>query len=76
MAMTILNNSAANLTLGQLNKNINKVGKQLAKVSKGERVNSAADNAADFGISEKMREQIRSLEQDVQNVQNGSCLVY
>ena len=74
MAMTILNNASTAMTLGELNKNINKVGKALSKVSSGQKIVGASDNAADFAISEKMREQIRSLEQDIQNVQNGSAL--
>ena len=75
MAMTVLNNSAANLTLSSLNKNLNKVGKQLSKVAKGERIVGAGDNASDFGISEQMRAKIRTLEQDIRNVQNGSSML-
>ncbi|MBR2178816.1 MAG: flagellin [Selenomonadaceae bacterium] len=75
MAMTILNNSAANMTLGELNKNINKVGKQLTKLATGQRITGASDDSASFAISEKMREQLRSLEQDIQNVQNGSSML-
>ena len=33
MAMTIMNNPSAMLTLGELNKNVSKLGKQLKKVS-------------------------------------------
>lgn len=75
MAMTILNNSAANMTLGELNKNINKVGKQLTRLATGQRITGASEDSASFAISEKMREQIRSLEQDIQNVQNGSSML-
>lgn len=75
MAMTILNNSATIMTLGELNKNITKVGKSLTKVATGQKINSAGDDSASFGISEKMRAKIRDLEQDVQNVQNGSSLL-
>ena len=75
MAMTILNNSATGMTLGELNKNISKLGKSLKKVSTGQRVTSASDDSASFGISEKMRAKIRSLEQDLENVQNGSSLL-
>ena len=63
------------MTLGELNKNINKLGKSLAKLSKGQRIISAADDSASFAISERMREQIRSLEQDIQNVQNGGSIL-
>ena len=75
MAMTILNNSATLMTLGELNKNITKVGKSLAKVSTGQKVIGASDDASAFGISEQMRAKIRSLEQDARNVQNGSSLL-
>ena len=75
MAMTILNNSAVNMTLGELNKNITKLGKSLSKVSTGQKIVYAGDNAADYGISESMRAKIRSLEQDVKNVQNGSSMM-
>ena len=75
MAMTIMNNTSAMLTLGQLNKNISKVGKELKKVSSGMKLNSAGDDASAFAISEKMLTQIRSLEQDERNVKNGSSLV-
>ena len=73
--MTILNNSSTALSLGELNKNINKLGKALAKVSSGQRIIGASEDSASFAISEKMREQIRSLEQDIQNVQNGSSML-
>ena len=75
MAMTVLNNSATMISLGELNKNINKLGKALTVVSTGQKLNSAADDSASFAISEVMRSKIRSLEQDVQNVQNGSAML-
>ena len=37
MAMTVLNNTAAMMTLSKLNKNISKVGKDLAKLASGQR---------------------------------------
>ena len=74
MAMTIMNNTGAMLTLGQLNKNISKVGKDLQKVSSGMKLNSAGDDASGYAISEKMRVRIRSLDQDEMNVQNGALL--
>ena len=75
MAMSILNNSGAQLTLGELNKNITKVGAALSKISTGQKITGAKDDAAGYSISEKMREQIRSLLQDNQNVQNGSSMI-
>ena len=74
MAMVTKNNIAAQLVLGQLNKNQSKLEKELAKVSSGQKITGAKDDSAMYAISEKMREQIRSMEQDTQNVQNGSSL--
>ena len=76
MASTVMYNEGAQLSLGQLNKNITKAGKALARVSSGMRIVGAQDDdSASFAISEKMREQIRSLLQDNQNVQNGSSMI-
>ena len=75
MAMSVMHNSGAALALGELNKNVNKVGKLLGKVSSGQKINSAQDDSSGYAISEKMREQIRSLLQGEQNVQNGSSLL-
>ena len=71
MAMTVMYNAGAQLSLGELNKNINKAGKALAKVSSGMKINSAQDDAASFSISERMRGQIRALLQDNQNIQKA-----
>ena len=76
MAMTIMNNTGAMLTLGQLNKNISKVGKELKKVSSGMKLNSAGDDASGYAISEKMRVRLRGLNQDEQNVKNGKSLLH
>jgi flagellin len=43
----------------------------MAKLSSGERINSAKDDSAGLAISEKMRSQIRGLNQASRNVQNG-----
>ena len=74
MSMVVKNNLAAQMILGQLNKNTSKLEKELSIVSSGQKINSAQDDASGYAISERMREQIRSLEQDSQNVQNGSTL--
>ena len=75
MAMTIMNDASVAMSLGELNKNISMLGKRLKKVSSGQRINGAGDAAAEYAISEKMRVRIRSLDQDVKNVQNGSSLL-
>ena len=73
MAMT-LNNTASMVALGTLNKNVKKVGTTLAKIASGDRIPSAKYDSAGLAMSEIMREQLRSLHQDQQNVQNGSAM--
>lgn len=56
---------------------INQLGtsKSLEKLSSGFRINRAADDAAGLAISEKMRSQIRGLNQAVRNAQDGISMV-
>ena len=75
MAMTILNNTSAMMTLGELNKNVSRVGKDLKKLSSGMKINSASDDASAYAISERMQVMMRSLDQDEQNVKNGRFLL-
>ncbi len=75
MAMVVKNNMSAIGTLNTLNKNSNSLSKSLQKVSSGMKINSAADDASGYAISERMRVQIRSLDQDNSNTQNGSSMM-
>lgn len=75
MAMTIMNDASASMTLGELNKNISELGKRLKNVSSGQRINGAGDGPSEYSISEKMRVRIRALDQDERNVLNGSALL-
>ncbi len=45
------------------------------KLSTGQRINNAADDAAGLAISEKMRSQIRGLDQASRNAQDGISMV-
>lgn len=47
----------------------------MERFSSGYRINRAADNAAGLSISEKMRGQIRGLEQATHNIQDGLSLL-
>lgn len=49
--------------------------KSLERLSSGLRINRAADDAAGLAISEKMRGQIRGLNQAVRNAQDGISLI-
>jgi flagellin len=75
MAMVVKNNMSAVNTLNTLNKNSAALQKSLTKVSSGMKINSAQDDASGFAISERMRVQIRSLDQANQNTQNGASLM-
>lgn len=55
--------------------NQNKLKKNTEKLSSGLRINRAGDDAAGLAISEKMRGQIRGLEQATINSQDGISLI-
>ena len=73
--MIIQHNMAAMFTQRQLG--ITGKGKATAaeRLGSGYRINRAADDAAGLPISEKMRGQIRGLEQASQNIQDGISYV-
>lgn len=75
MAMVVKNNLPAKNTLNQLDKNDKALAKSLKKVASGMKINSAEDDASGYSIAEKMTVQIRSLNQDEANVQNGSSML-
>lgn len=73
--MRIQNNINALNSLRQLGMNNANTGKNLEKLSSGYRINRAGDDAAGLAISEKMRGQIRGLEQAQQNANDGISLI-
>ena len=73
--MIIQHNMAAANTNRQLQLTNKNLSKSTEKLSTGYKVNRAADNAAGLTISEKMRGQIRGLEQASTNAQDGISLV-
>ena len=75
MAMVVKNNMSAKNTLNQLEKNDKATSKSLKKVASGMKINSAADDASGYAISERMETQIRSLDQDNSNTQNAGSLM-
>ncbi len=75
MGMVVKNNMSAVQTLNTLNKNSNALSKSLQKVSSGMKINGAADDASGYAISERMRVQIRGLDQANSNTQNGSSMM-
>lgn len=75
MSMVLKNNTAAMWAMNELNRNDKNLSKSLKKVASGMKTNGAVDDASGWSISEGMRKQIRTLEQDKANVQNGSSLL-
>lgn len=55
--------------------NTSSAGKAMEKLSSGLRINRAGDDAAGLAISEKMRGQIRGLDQASRNAQDGISLI-
>ena len=62
----------ANRTLGVNNSNLSK---DMEKLSSGMRINRAGDDASGLAVSEKMRSQIRGLNQASKNAQNGISFI-
>lgn len=62
----------ANRQLGVTGLNITK---DMEKLSSGERINRAGDDASGLAVSEKMRAQIRGLNQASQNASNGISFI-
>ncbi|HPT33364.1 MAG TPA: flagellin [Bacillota bacterium] len=52
-----------------------RLNKNLERLSSGLRINRASDDAAGLAISEKMRSQVRGLNQAVRNAQDGISLI-
>jgi flagellin len=73
--MRINHNLSALNSYGRLVSNNMATSKSLEKLSSGLRINRAGDDAAGLAISEKMRGQIRGLEQASRNAQDGISLI-
>lgn len=75
MGLVIRTNISALNTFNQLNTNNTQMTKSLQKLSSGYRINNASDDAAGLAISEKMRGQIRGLNQANANAQDANSLL-
>jgi flagellin len=51
------------------------VAKSIERLSSGQRINRAGDDASGLAVSEKMRSQIRGLNQAERNIQNGVAFI-
>lgn len=61
-------NRSLGVTGGELNKNIE-------KLASGMRINKAGDDASGLAVSEKLRSQVRGLNQAVKNIENGVSFI-
>jgi len=73
--MRINTNVMALNAQNMLGGNQTSVEKSIGRLSSGLRINSAADDAAGLAISEKMRSQIRGLDQATSNANDGISLI-
>ncbi len=75
MSLRINQNVLSLRTYGTLSSTADKLEKSIGRLSSGQRINSAADDAAGLAISEKMRRQIRGLSRAKLNAQDGISMV-
>ena len=73
--LVVQHNMMALNALKNVNVNLTGLQKATARLSSGFRINCAADDAAGLAISEKMRAQIRGLNQAVRNANDAISLI-
>ena len=73
--MRINTNVAALNSYNQLKQTNNEMDSSLEKLSSGQRINKAADDAAGLAISEKMKSQTKGLAQAQRNAQDGISMI-
>ena len=75
MGMVVQHNMNAINAYNRLNANVAGLKKASEKLASGYRINRAGDDAAGLAISEKMRSQIKGLNQAVRNSQDGINMI-
>ncbi|MGN0679663.1 MAG: hypothetical protein ACI4JS_08385, partial [Oscillospiraceae bacterium] len=75
MGMVVQHNMNAINAYNKLNANVAGMKKSSEKLSSGYRINRAGDDAAGLAVSEKMRSQIRGLNQAIRNSQDGINMI-
>jgi flagellin len=74
--MTVINtNVAASITANALTKNERAMSQAMERLSTGQRINSAADDAAGLAISSRMTSQINGLNMAVRNANDAISMV-
>ena len=76
ITMTVINtNTAATLTANALTKNERAMSQAMERLSTGQRINSASDDAAGLAISSRMTSQINGLNMAVRNANDAISMV-
>ena len=75
MSTVIAHNLSATNAFNKLTINNSGTSKAMEKLSSGYRINRAGDDAAGLAISEKMRSQVKGLNQASRNAQDGVSLI-
>ena len=74
--MTVINtNVAASITANALTKNERAMHQAMERLSTGQRINSASDDAAGLAISSRMTSQINGLNMAVRNANDAISMV-
>jgi flagellin len=73
--MIINHNMSAMYANRQLGVNFDNISSNIEKLSSGQRINRAGDDASGLAVSEKMRSQIKGLNQANRNIQNASSFI-
>ena len=73
--MKINRNMSAVITNKQLLRTENKLSASMERLSSGYKINKAADDSVGLAISNKMRAQIRSLDQASRNADDGESII-
>ncbi len=75
MSLSILTNTSAMQTQISLNNSSDAVSTAMERLSSGLRINSAADDAAGYAISQGLTSQVNGLQQASQNVSDATSMV-
>ncbi len=75
MSLSILTNTSAMQTEISLNNSSDAVSTAMQRLSSGLRINSAADDAAGYAISQGLTSQVNGLQQASQNVSDATSMV-
>ena len=75
MSMVINHNLPADKILNHLNKHNSAMQKSLEQVATGVKTGRPGEDPAAYSISEGLRVQLRSLDQDMHNIQDGNALL-